>query len=65
MPDVTFTVDGKKLTAPAGTLLIEACRKSGIEMIEPEAFEGIRIGLDFALSTSRAAVEIAGGFSRS
>ena len=32
MPDVTFTVDGKKLTAPAGTLLIEACRKSGIEI---------------------------------
>jgi hypothetical protein len=22
MPDVTFTVDGNKLTAPAGTLLI-------------------------------------------
>ncbi|MGA7339596.1 MAG: molybdopterin-dependent oxidoreductase [Terracidiphilus sp.] len=32
MPDVTFTVDGKKLTAPAGTLLIEACRKAGIEL---------------------------------
>src|ERR1700723_1847400 len=32
MPDVTFTVDGKKLTAPAGMLLIEACRKSGIEV---------------------------------
>ena len=32
MPDVTFTVDGKKLTAPAGTLLIEACRKAGIEV---------------------------------
>ena len=30
MADVTFTVDGKKLTAPAGTLLIEACRKAGI-----------------------------------
>src|SRR3984885_1752409 len=26
MADVTFTVDGKKVTAPAGTLLIEACR---------------------------------------
>jgi NADH-quinone oxidoreductase subunit G len=25
-------VDGKKLTAPAGTLLIEACRKAGIEI---------------------------------
>jgi len=32
MPDVTFTVDGKKLTAPAGMLLIEACRKAGIEI---------------------------------
>jgi len=32
MPDVTFTVDGKKLSAPAGTLLIEACRRAGIEI---------------------------------
>ncbi|MGH9605080.1 MAG: NADH-quinone oxidoreductase subunit NuoG [Terracidiphilus sp.] len=32
MADVTFMVDGKKLTAPAGTLLIEACRKAGIEI---------------------------------
>jgi NADH-quinone oxidoreductase subunit G len=32
MPDVTFTVDGKKLTAPVGMLLIEACRKAGIEI---------------------------------
>ena len=32
MADVTFTVDGKKLTAPAGTLLIEACRMHGIEI---------------------------------
>jgi NADH-quinone oxidoreductase subunit G len=32
MADVTFTVDGKALTAPAGTLLIEACRKAGIEI---------------------------------
>jgi NADH-quinone oxidoreductase subunit G len=32
MPDVTFTVDGNKLTAPAGTLLIDACRKAGIEV---------------------------------
>ena len=30
MADVTFTVDGKQLTAPAGTLLIEACRSAGI-----------------------------------
>jgi len=32
MADVTFTVDGKQLTAPAGTLLIEACRQAGIEI---------------------------------
>jgi NADH-quinone oxidoreductase subunit G len=32
MADVTFTVDGKKLTAPAGTLLIEACKAAGIEI---------------------------------
>ena len=32
MADVTFIVDGKKLTAPAGTLLIDACRKAGIEI---------------------------------
>src|SRR6201993_601563 len=32
MPDVTFTVDGKKVTAPAGTLLIEACKNAGIEI---------------------------------
>jgi NADH-quinone oxidoreductase subunit G len=32
MADVTFIVDGKKLTAPVGTLLIDACRKAGIEI---------------------------------
>ena len=32
MPDVTLTVDGKKLTVPAGTLLIEACKSKGIEV---------------------------------
>ncbi len=32
MPDVTFTVDGNKITAPAGTLLIEACKTAGIEI---------------------------------
>lgn len=32
MADVTLTVDGKKITAPAGALLIEACRKVGIEI---------------------------------
>jgi NADH-quinone oxidoreductase subunit G len=29
---VTLTVDGKKVTAPAGSLLIEACKSTGIEV---------------------------------
>ncbi|HUA16594.1 MAG TPA: NADH-quinone oxidoreductase subunit NuoG [Verrucomicrobiae bacterium] len=32
MADVSLTVDGKKVTAPAGTLLIEACKSVGIEV---------------------------------
>jgi len=32
MAEVSLTVDGKKLTAPAGTLLIEACKSVGIEV---------------------------------
>ena len=32
MPDVTFTVDGKQITAPQGTLLIEACKTAGIDI---------------------------------
>jgi NADH-quinone oxidoreductase chain G len=32
MADVTITVDGKKVTAPVGTLLIEACKSVGIEV---------------------------------
>ncbi len=32
MANVNFTVDGKKLTAPAGTLLIDACKAAGIEI---------------------------------
>jgi len=32
MSDVNITVDGKKITAPAGTLLIEACKSAGIEV---------------------------------
>jgi NADH-quinone oxidoreductase subunit G len=32
MPDVNLTVDGKKITAPAGSLLIEACKNVGIEI---------------------------------
>ena len=32
MADVNITVDGKKLTVPAGMLLIEACKTVGIEV---------------------------------
>ncbi|HTA24018.1 MAG TPA: NADH-quinone oxidoreductase subunit NuoG [Terriglobales bacterium] len=32
MADVNITVDGKKVTAPVGTLLIEACKSAGIEV---------------------------------
>ena len=32
MAGVNITVDGKKVTAPAGTLLIEACKSVGIEV---------------------------------
>ncbi|MBV9147113.1 MAG: NADH-quinone oxidoreductase subunit NuoG [Acidobacteria bacterium] len=32
MADVSITVDGKKVTGPAGTLLIEACKSAGIEV---------------------------------
>jgi NADH-quinone oxidoreductase subunit G len=32
MADVTITVDGKKIIAPAGTLLIEVCKGAGIEI---------------------------------
>jgi len=32
MADVNLTVDGKKVTAPAGSLLIEACKNAGIEV---------------------------------
>ena len=29
---VNITVDGKKISTPAGTLLIEACKNAGIEV---------------------------------
>jgi len=32
MADVTLTVNGKTITAPKGTLLIEACKQHGIEI---------------------------------
>ena len=38
MADVNLTVDGKKLTAPASTLLIEACKSVGIEV--PSSYRG-------------------------
>src|ERR1700693_3950342 len=32
MADANITVDGRKVAAPAGTLLIEACKNVGIEV---------------------------------
>ncbi len=32
MADANITVDGKKITAPAGSLLIDACKNAGIEI---------------------------------
>ena len=32
MADVNITVDGKAITAKAGSLLIEACKTAGIEI---------------------------------
>src|ERR1700729_313447 len=43
MADVTFTVDGKKLTAPAGTLLIEACREASIAVPQFCYYPGISL----------------------
>ncbi len=32
MPDVTLTIDGRPVTVPAGTLVVEAAKKLGIEI---------------------------------
>ena len=32
MADVNLTIDGNKITAPAGALLIEVCKSIGIEV---------------------------------
>src|ERR1051325_9576529 len=40
---VTLTVDGKQLTAPAGTLLIEACKSSGIEILSFCYYPGLSL----------------------
>ncbi|HEV2477292.1 MAG TPA: 2Fe-2S iron-sulfur cluster-binding protein, partial [Candidatus Dormibacteraeota bacterium] len=32
MPDVNLTIDGHKITAPAGTLVVEAAKTIGIEI---------------------------------
>src|SRR3989449_10530864 len=32
MPDVNLTIDGKKLSVPAGTLIVEAAKTIGIEI---------------------------------
>jgi hypothetical protein len=43
-PDVTFIVDGKMLTAPAGMLLTDSSRKTEIEV--PKNFRGLAMGTD-------------------
>ena len=47
MADVTLTVDGKKVTAPAGTLLIEACKtrghRSAFVLLLPQPFVAGRL----------------------
>src|SRR5258708_4657200 len=43
MADVTITVDGKKITAPGGTLLIEACKAAGIEVPSFCYFPGLSL----------------------
>jgi NADH-quinone oxidoreductase subunit G len=43
MADVTFTVDGKKLTAPAGTLLIDACREASIAVPQFCYYSGLSL----------------------
>ena len=32
MPDINLTIDGKKLSVPAGTLIVEAAKTIGIEI---------------------------------
>ncbi|HYM96986.1 MAG TPA: 2Fe-2S iron-sulfur cluster-binding protein, partial [Candidatus Sulfotelmatobacter sp.] len=32
MPDITLTIDGRKVTVPAGTLVVEAAKQLGIEI---------------------------------
>ncbi|TMB76638.1 MAG: 2Fe-2S iron-sulfur cluster binding domain-containing protein [Chloroflexi bacterium] len=32
MPDINLTIDGHKLTVPAGTLIVEAAKTVGIEI---------------------------------
>src|SRR2546430_2519952 len=43
MADVNITVDGKKITAPAGTLLIEACKSVGIEVPSFRYYPGLSL----------------------
>jgi len=70
MPDVTFTVDGKKLTAPAGTLLIEACRKAGVVLAlgyqrrRESQFRWIRQQIDAGLFGTKLTPDDAFRFAR-
>jgi NADH-quinone oxidoreductase subunit G len=43
MPLVKFTIDGKAVEAPAGTLLIEAARRAGIEIPAFCYYEGLAL----------------------
>src|SRR5438045_8554514 len=46
---VNITVDGKKITAPAGTLLIEACKSAGIEVPSSHYYPGLSLQAAFRM----------------
>lgn len=43
MPDVKFTINGRQLEAPAGTLVIEAAKRAGIEIPAFCYYEGLSL----------------------
>ena len=40
---VTFTVNGKSMQAPGGTLLIDACKRAGVEIPAFCYYEGLAL----------------------
>ena len=66
MADVTFTVDGKKLTAPAGTLLIEACREASIAVPQFCYYPGLSLhdALPIWLKKTLTRVHAGGGVAK-